>query len=491
MRLTIGDISKIIGCASVADDTRVVAGYSIDSRTVKSGDLFFAVRGERLDGHDYVEKALASGASAAVVELRCIENFPKTIREKLLGVPDTLLALQTLATGLRLQWGGPLVAVTGSAGKTTSKQIIAALLRSRFKVLESEKNLNNHFGLPLSLLRLTRDIDIGVFEMGMSAPGEIRRLAEIAIPDVGVVTNVSGVHLEFFPDVDAIARAKYELIEMLPANGWAVLNADDERVKHFGNNLEARTIRFGFGPEADLRAEGLETDSSGETNFTVKAESLRSIALGAGCGGKFSPHGVTNSAVQDVRFHLPLLGRHNVMNVLGGLAVAYLFGIEPAALVDVVGSLRPAQMRGELLKLPNGVVVVNDCYNSNPEAVSTMLKSVRAIPAKRRFAVLGGMNELGPASVERHHECGRLLTILGYDGLFSVGEKARGFSEGACIAGMRPQDVWNFDTPQEAGAYLREFLQPGDVVLFKASRSIRLEMAWEELQKPAIPAKAN
>src|ERR1700719_2744494 len=243
MRLPLARIGEFIAATGefVADD--VALGYSIDSRTVQPGELFFAVKGERLDGHDFVEQALKKGAAAAVVSRSDLSRYGSEAR--LLTVNDTLAALQTLATAVRKLWGKALIAVTGSAGKTTTKEAIAHVLASRFRVLKSEANLNNHFGLPLMLLKLEPGHDVAVIEMGMSHAGEIRVLAKIAQPEIGVVTNVAPVHLEFFDSISGIARAKYELIESLPASGTAVLNADDEYVSQFGRDFKGKVITYG------------------------------------------------------------------------------------------------------------------------------------------------------------------------------------------------------------------------------------------------------
>src|ERR1700694_287711 len=232
MKLMLSKVAEFVSAAGDFAAEEVTQGYSIDSRTVEAGQLFFAVKGERLDGHDFVEQALGKGAVAAVVREDQLGRYPE--RTRLLAVEDTLVALQTLATAVRKRWGKLLVAVTGSAGKTTTKEAIAHVLSARLRVMKSEGNFNNHFGLPLMLLKLEPEYDVAVIEMGMSHAGEIRALAKIAHPEIGVVSNVAPVHLEFFDSLAGIARAKYELIESLPANGTAVLNGDDDYVSQFG-----------------------------------------------------------------------------------------------------------------------------------------------------------------------------------------------------------------------------------------------------------------
>src|SRR5215831_17019998 len=257
MKLPLSKIAEFLAASGNYRRGEIAQGYSIDSRTIAPGELFFAVKGERLDGHDFVEAALERGAAAAVVSSDQLTRFPGN--SKLLAVGDTLVALQILATAVRKVWGKPLVGVTGSAGKTTTKEAIAHVLSSRFRVLKSEGNFNNHFGLPLMLLRLEPEHDEAVIEMGMSHAGEIRALAKIAQPDVGVVTNVAPVHLEFFDSLAEIARAKYELVESLPSSGTAVLNTDDEYVSQFGRDFKGQVIKYGTVAAADVRAEHLQS----------------------------------------------------------------------------------------------------------------------------------------------------------------------------------------------------------------------------------------
>src|ERR1700739_4512243 len=290
MKLPLSKIEEFLGATGECELKEVAQGYSIDSRTVQQGELFFAVKGERLDGHDYVHKALERGAVSAVVRKDQLARFP--VKTCLLAVDDTLQALQTLATAVRRIWGKPVIAVTGSAGKTTTKEAIAHVLSGRYHVLKSEGNFNNHFGLPLMLLKLEPEHDIAVIEMGMSHAGEIAALAKIAHPGIGVITNVAPVHLEFFDSLAGIARAKYELIESLPANGTAVLNTDDEYVSQFGRNFKGRVITYGTAPTADVRAENIESCGTGGTRFEIVAARGRETA------------------------QLPLVGAHNVLNAL-------------------------------------------------------------------------------------------------------------------------------------------------------------------------------
>src|SRR5579862_5470943 len=290
MRLSLSRIAEFISASGEFPKEEVAQAYSIDSRTVRPGELFFAVKGERLDGHDFVAPAMEKGAIAAIVRKDQLDRFAD--KSRLLFVEDTLVALQTLATAVRKVWGKPLIGVTGSAGKTTTKEAIAHVLGSKRRVLKSEGNFNNHFGLPLMLLKLEPEHDLAVIEMGMSHAGEIRALARIAQPEIGVVTNVAPVHLQFFDSIAGIARAKYELIESLPSNGTAVLNADDEYVSQFGRDFKGKVILYGTAPTADLRAENVKSRGAEGTEFDIVAGGTREHA------------------------HLPLVGEHNVLNAL-------------------------------------------------------------------------------------------------------------------------------------------------------------------------------
>lgn len=431
-------------------DSEVVAGgYSIDSRTVQAGDLFFAVRGERLDGHEYVEDAIAKGAIAAVVENNQIGRFASKAR--LLAVDDSLRALQNLGAAVRRVWGKPLIGVTGSAGKTTTKEAIAHVLGTRHHVLKSEGNLNNHFGLPLQLLKLEPEHDIAVIEIGMSHAGEITALAKLAAPDCGVVTMVAPVHLEFFASMADIARAKYELIESLHAGGIAVLNADDEYVSQFGRDFHGRVVTFGLHKPAEVSAHNLESRGPLGSSFDA-------IADGA-----------------TARVDLPLLGEHNIYNALAALAVGLQYGVPLATAAEALATLSPSDKRGEILHI-GGATVINDCYNSNPKALDSMVRSLAQIPAQRRIVVAGEMLELGPSGAAMHQDAGERIAQHGIDLLLGVRGMAVVMVVGARRAGLHAKFV---ATPEEAGEWLRHEIQPGDVVLLKASRGVRLERALD------------
>src|SRR5579862_3321318 len=296
MKLPLSRVAEFTSARGNFDRNAIAEAYSIDSRSIQRGQLFFAVKGERLDGHDYVEQALEKGAIAAVVNREAGKRCPHNAA--ILIVEDTLIALQSLATAVRRLWGKPLIAITGSAGKTTTKDAIAHVLSVRYRVLKSEGNFNNHFGLPLGLLKLEPEHELAVIEMGMSHAGEIAALARIALPDQGIVTTVAPVHLENFDSLAGIARAKYELIQALPAGGTAILNGDDEYVSQFGRDFKGKVMLFGLKPTADVRAENIELLGPQGTRFDLIANHER------------------------VSVASPLLGQHNVYNVLAAAAAA-------------------------------------------------------------------------------------------------------------------------------------------------------------------------
>ena len=427
-------------------------GYSIDSRSVLPGELFFAVKGERLDGHDFVAQALERGAVAVVVRSDQRPRYPSEL--PLLAVGDTLVALQTLAACVRRLWGKPVIGITGSAGKTTTKETVAQLLSSRYRVLKSEGNFNNHFGLPLMVLKLEPEHEIAVIEMGMSHAGEIAALARIAQPNIGVVTGVAPVHLESFASIADIARAKYELIASLPSNGTAVLNADDEYVSQFGRDFRGRVITFGLKPAADVSAANIEPRGAQGSVFDLVA------------------FGVTQA------IELPLVGTHNICNALAAAAVALESGVPPSEVAKALATLQPASKRGQILDV-RGVTVINDCYNSNPKALNAMVDALATVPARRRIVVAGEMLELGPQSEQLHRECGRHLAEKKMDRLVGVRGMAAAMVDEATKAGVSAEFV---TTPEEAGAWLAREAQSGDAVLLKASRGVKLERALEAWQ---------
>jgi UDP-N-acetylmuramoyl-tripeptide--D-alanyl-D-alanine ligase len=442
MTLDLTDVARAMAAAG-EPAARPVAGWSVDTRTLAAGDVYFALRGGARDGHEFVPQAIEKGAAAVVVETACAEA-------RALRVADSLAALGQLAGWARRQWGGTVIGVTGSAGKTTTKDAIAHLLAVRGPVGRTVGNFNNHIGVPLSILRLPDGARTAVIEMGMNHAGEIRALAAIARPEIGVVTNVGTAHVEFFDSIEGVAAAKRELIEILPPNGVAVLNADDARVRDFSNVHPGRSITFGFSEDADVRAEDVAADGAG-TRFR---------ALG-------------------VDFETGLAGAHNVMNLLAALAVARVMEIAPAGLRERVASFAVDRMRGGRT-VHRGIAVWNDCYNSNPEAAERMIDVLAQAQARRRFAVLGEMLELGSASEALHARVGAYAARHGVDVLIGVQGHAQAIVEAARAEGIA--EARFFAGPAEAGEFARQLARAGDAVLFKGSRGVRMERAFDEFQ---------
>jgi len=362
---------------------------------------------------------------------------------------DTRISLKFCGRARR-QWGGDVVGVTGSAGKTTTKDLIAEMLAVDVKTAKTEGNLNNQVGLPLSLLRLEEAARVAVIEFGMNHAGEIRALGAIARPDIGVVTNVGPAHIENFDSVEEIAAAKRELIESLPENGTAVLNADDPRVASFSKIHRGRTILYGESPEAHVRATNIE-HCAGGVRFRVGSTVFESV----------------------------LSGRHGVSNILAGIAVAGIYGISPGRLQEIVRKFQPGKMRGERFQR-QGILIYNDCYNSNPDAVLAMLDVLRDTPARRRIAVLGEMLELGRWAEPLHRETGKYAAQCGIDVLVGIRGAACHLLDAAIGAGLRADAAFFFDDPSPAGRLVREKARAGDAILFKGSRGVHVELALEQ-----------
>jgi UDP-N-acetylmuramoyl-tripeptide--D-alanyl-D-alanine ligase len=462
MKLTLAEAAIGAGAvleapASTANaGTMVVGGYSIDSRTVGAGELFFAVRGERHDGHDFVEAAVRRGAVAAVVSRARVATLPDAVLAMpLLIAEDPLVALQALATHVRRLWGRRVVAVTGSAGKTTTKEAVAAALGAKFNVHKSQGNLNNGFGLPLELLRLKPEHEIAVVEMGMNHAGEIAVLARIAAPDWGVVTNVGTAHIENFADGQAgIARSKLELVTALPASGVAFLNCDDPYVSQFGRDFPGRAVYFGAGPCADPRLLEAKEDPEG-LHLRVRAGEL------------------------ETELTLKLLGTHNGSNALAGLAVALEAGVELDAAVDALARLTAGDKRGQVIEI-GGATILNDSYNSNPEALRSMIRTLAGRPAGRRILVAGEMLELGEQGPTLHAACGQAAAEAGLDLVAGVGGNAEHLAAASCRGGVASLFL---PDAEAAGRWLEQTLQPGDQVLVKGSRGVHLERAIEAVQR--------
>ncbi|HYO13205.1 MAG TPA: UDP-N-acetylmuramoyl-tripeptide--D-alanyl-D-alanine ligase [Thermoanaerobaculia bacterium] len=451
-RLSVDEAARVAGGRVTAGDPGAwIDGAAIDSRAVRGGEVFFAFKGERTDGHRFVGDALARGAAAAVIQ----EDVPEPPAGALIRVDDTFQALHDLARHVRQLVPGKLVGITGSAGKTTTKEILAALLNSRFPTAWTKGNLNNLYGFPLSLLNVPDGTEWMVAEMGMSTPGELRQLSLLGRPDVAVFTVVRPVHLEFFESVQAIAEAKSEILAGLAPDGFIVANADDPEVARIAGRHGARVVWYGIhAANVDVRARDLAPEREGIGSRFV---------LEAGGGS------------QEVR--LPLHGLYNVENCLAASAAAWTLGLSLAEIAAAVREIRPASMRGVVHRV-NGVTLVDDSYNSNPDALTRALESAAHLPGERRVAVLGDMLELGPEGPRFHRECGERAARLGFSPVVGVGALAQHLVDGAGASGA--EAVWLPDATAAAEWAAGE-VRPGDVVLVKGSRGVGLDKVVRRL----------
>ena len=468
MRWTADQLADALGVARPTGLAPLagVAGVSIDSRTVGPGELFIAIRGPRHDGHGFVANALERGATAGVVARESFHQYSGEIQAKVFAVDDTLAALQRLASRACQIWrrgkpGRIIGAVAGSVGKTTTKEILAALLGARFRVLKTLGNLNNEYGLPLTLLKIDEEHGAVVVELGMSHRGELARLAQIAAPDVGVVTRVAVEHLEFFSSIEEIALAERELIENLAwPNAAAVLNADDARVAKFAEVAQGRVITFGTSAQAEFRAGAIEEQGIEGAAFDFVSPAGRA------------------------RLQSPLIGRHNVMNALAALAAASVWGVGAEEAKRVFPTLMPADKRGEVVRFDEGFTVINDSYNSSPTALSALIQLLAATPGyQRRIVAAGEMLELGDSSEELHRECGRSAASLGkIDWIFGVQGYAADFVDAAVKAGHPRERTQLFENSQDAARFLESFVTRGDLLLLKGSRGTRMERILEAIE---------
>src|SRR6202140_238230 len=472
MRWTLLQISEPMLAALGArlDPVARVAGVSIDSRTIRAGELFFAIRGPRHDGHDHVGAAFERGALAAVVAESRARGFAEPLRDRCLVVDDTLRALHRLATAVRVAWGKKIAGVTGSVGKTTTKEVLAALLGVKLRVLKSEGNFNNAYGLPLTLFRLEDNDDAAVLEMGMSRRYELQELAAIAKPDVGVVTRVAPAHLEFFASVEEIALAKRELIEGLNGReSVAVLNADDPLVAAFSSHAQGHVLTYGIDNAADFRAEAIEDRGALGSAFVLVENGKRT------------------------RLKLALPGRHVISNTLAALAAASVWGIGAAEAQAVFRTLHAPAMRGELLRFMNGAALINDSYNSSPAALHAMIKVLAATPNFcRRILAAGEMRELGATSAQVHREAGKFTAETGkIDWVVGVEGDAAQIVEGAVAGGVPRSQTKVFASSEEAAKFLADFVAAGDLLLVKGSRGVKMERIVESLLSIHAPELQN
>jgi UDP-N-acetylmuramoyl-tripeptide--D-alanyl-D-alanine ligase len=460
--LTAGDMAAATGGRLIRGDARQpIAGISIDSRTIGPGEFFIAIRGERFDGHAFIANALARGALGFLAESAAAEaSAASTEAAVVIGVADTTVALQQIARDVRRRSGARLVAITGSAGKTTTKEVAAEFLGARYQVFRNKGNLNNHIGLPLSLLELRSRPEVAVVELGMNHPGEIRTLVGIAEPEVRVWTNVGDAHLGFFASADAIADAKAEILENARPDDVLVANADDPRIAARSRAFAGRVMTFGVQQPADVGALSVEERGLEGTRAVVR------------------------TPIGEVDLETPLLGLGNLANVLAATAVALQFDIPLDDIKARAAALRPAHRRGELLRLPGGIALIDDSYNSSPTALRRALQTLQtATGSARKVAVLGEMLELGSHATRLHDECGTAAAHAGLALLITVGgAPARVLADAAIRAGMPEAAVAYAHTSREAAALALQRVRPGDLILIKGSRGIGTDVVVDRLK---------
>jgi UDP-N-acetylmuramoyl-tripeptide--D-alanyl-D-alanine ligase len=473
------EAQAIVGGTLLAGSSARLAACRIrrvhaDSRSVRAGDLFVALAGERFDGHEFVAAALAAGAAGAVVRRDFVPpRAPAADRAGrgpvLLGVADPLRAYQDLAAAYRGRFELPLVAVTGSNGKTTTKEMVTSVLGQRWRTLKTDGNLNNRIGVPQTLFRLAARHEAAVIEMGVDDMGQTTRLCEIVRPTLGLITNIGPDHLEFFGSMDRSAESKAELLAELPADGAAILNADDRYFGLFVARTRCRVVSFGLAAVADVRAEDIAPHGRDGAQFrlVLPGRARRPLA----------------------RIRAP--GEHNVQNALAASAVGVALGLPAAAIVAGLARFRPAAMRSQV-EHRHGVRIINDCYNANPASMRAAVRLLAETPSEgRRIAVLGDMLELGPTTAELHGEVGEYVAAQGIDVLLTCGPLARELAGGARAAGLGALRIGEFVDAAAAAAGLLEVVRAGDVVLVKGSRGVRLErvvQALRDRQPPSAPA---
>jgi len=442
--LSLDEVTHALGKAPVSRGVAMFRGVSTDSRTIAAGDLFVALKGERFDGNDFAADAFAKGAAGAVLSRlkRSAEFRDRTI----FVVDDTLHALGEIARVYRSKLSTRIVGVTGSNGKTTTKEMVYHILSKFRRVTKAQKSFNNFIGVPLTVLSIHRDDEFAVVEMGTSAHGEIARLAEIAQPNIGIITNVSQTHLEGLGSVEGVAEAKGELLDKLPCDGAAVLNWDNPWTRALSCRCDCPVLFFGEASEADLRVTRISSDESG-ISFLLNG----------------------------FRVRIPVHGRHNALNAAAAAAACLSAGLE---IKDIIGSLanfKLPDMRLSVRRL-NGITLINDAYNANPASVSAAIETLRDWRgARRRVFVFGDMLELGDASEELHREIGRKVAQSGIDHLWTMGERAKQTAESAIADGMSAEFVHHCASLEEISESLGRFIADGDVVLFKASRGMTFE----------------
>ena len=451
MNLTIAEILQATqGNLLQGNPNTIITQVSTDSRTLREGDLFVALAGEKFDGHNFLEGVCQQGAVGAIVSKQ-VADASQLALPIIVQVSDTLVALGDIANCHRRQFNLPIVAITGSNGKTTTKDITTSVLAQRFSVFKSEKSYNNQIGIPSRLMQLSEAAEIAVLEIGTSWPGEIERLSQITAPTIGVITNIGPAHLELLGSIEGVAEEKGALLAHVE---HAILNADDPMTPRLAHRVCGQTTTFGWQTDADISAHEIEIDSVGKPGFTLKI------------GGN-----------EIDRVHLPCLGKHNIYNALAATAVGIWAGLTPTEICAGLEDFEPADMRMQPI-VHKDLHIINDAYNSNPESLKSALAFLSDIEITgKRIAILGDMLELGDHSHALHLQTGQNIPT-NINLLITVGSHSRAIADGA--AGIVESTI-SCDTPKQAAQQLTKYAQPGDAILIKGSRGIKLEQVLEEL----------
>lgn len=468
---TVDELREVISARVLAGDEagwgkQRIRRISLDTRSLRPGDLFLALQGDRFDGHEFVVTALSHGAvGAIVIDSYDVSKLPgrrgaRRMQPFVLGVSDPLHAYQQLAAYHRSRFRIPVVAVTGSNGKTTTKEMVASVMAHRWKILKTEGNLNNRVGVPQTLLRLNDRHQGAVIEMGVDNLHQTARLCEIARPTIGIITNIGPDHLEFFGTMEVSAQAKAEMLDLLPSDGVAILNADDSYYDYLVSRARSRVVSFGFSSNADVRAMDLKSDGRQGTT-------LRLQLPGAG---------------RRTTVHLRVEGDHNVTNALAAGAVGSILGLSGKVIAQGLSHFRPAAMRSQV-RMSRGVKLIIDCYNANPASMKAAVQLLAKTRAKRKkIAVLGDMLELGPNAVEMHEDVGGFVARQGIDQLVACGVLGRSLAKGARQAGLDSSRILEVPDARAAAAAIKPVVKFGDAVLIKASRGMKLECVADALQ---------
>ncbi len=475
---TVEELREVISAKVLAGEgpswtKQRIRHISLDTRSIRPGDLFLAIKGDRFDGHDFAATALSRGAVGAIthdsfdIGSLTLKPGSKRMMPFILGVRDPLFAYQQLATQHRSRFDIPVVAVTGSNGKTTTKEMVAGVMAHRWKVLKTEGNLNNRIGVPQTLFRLNGRHEGAVIEMGVDNIGQTTRLCEMAQPTIGIITNIGPNHLEFFGSMEGSVQAKAELLDLLPSDGTAVLNADDPYYDYLAARARCCVVSFGFSSKADVRALDVKSDGRDGTIFRL----------------------LLPGKVRHIIVHIHVQGGHNVTNALAAGAVGAVLGLPGAVIAQGLSRFRPAAMRSQIL-VSHGVKIINDCYNANPASMKAAVQLLAQTGSDRKkIAVLGDMLELGPGAVQMHEEVGVFVAHQGIDQLVACGTLGRNLAEGAKRAGLDRTRILEVPDATAAAAAMKTIVKQGDVVLVKASRGMKLEQVAHALQGARRTAK--